>query len=111
MSDRIRRFKNGEGLVAVLYSRGFGAGWSTWNNAEMQEYLVFDRSLVGLVLAGKRDEAAVLAEARFAPEYVCVLGADGLAIEWVPEGGDFEIEEYDGKESVHVIGEHNYLTA
>ena len=41
--------KNGK--VAVLYSSGYGAGWSTWNEGH-REALCMDARIVGPVLAG-----------------------------------------------------------
>jgi hypothetical protein len=94
--------------VAVLYSRGFGAGWYTWNTDH--EGLVFDRELVELVLAGKNNEAAALAEKKYGPD-IYVGGADGLTVTWLPKGTRFEINEYDGRESVRVLGPDDGFTA
>ena len=33
-------------------------------------------------------------------EYICVLGADKLRVEWVSLGTQFRIKEYDGSESI-----------
>lgn len=33
-------------------------------------------------------------------EHICTLGADQLQIEWLPEGTAFQIDEYDGSESI-----------
>lgn len=57
-----------DGTVAVLYSLGYGAGWSTWAHGHEEGFL-FDRELVELVLADKRDEAATLAEKKYPDGY------------------------------------------
>lgn len=45
------------GLVAVLYSPGYGAGWSTWNlEKELNETLLFHPSLVEMVRNNRQDE-------------------------------------------------------
>lgn len=95
------------GKVAVLYSPGYGAGWLTWND---DDRIVFDPRIVEKVRAGKQSEIT--------DEFMKSLGYKGywggaydLEIEWIPEGMAFEINEYDGYESVHIIGERDYLVA
>jgi len=96
-----------DGKVAVLYSPGFGAGWVSWNT-EHSEYLAFDKDLVKAVIDGDLSLAAELAESRCD---IYTGGARDLKIEWLNPGDMFEIEEYDGNESVHVIGNREYLVA
>lgn len=106
-----------DGKVAVLYSPSFGAGWSTWNDDEWGPLLSMHRDIVVCVLDGDKEKAAELAkqlicQAVGKPDiYVCILGARDLKVEWLDKGSQFEIEEYDGSESLHVIGTHRYLTA
>jgi hypothetical protein len=95
-----------DGKVAVLYSPGYGAGWSTWG---APQELVFDPEIVALVEADKHDEVPALLSARGYDFYAG--GAEDLSIKWLPEGTAFRINEYDGNESVEVIGEIDYLTA
>lgn len=106
-----------DGLVAVLYSPGFGAGWSTWVSESWAPLLSLHRDIVQSVLDDNRREAARLAEALIReatgkPDaYVCTLGANDLKVEWIAKGSRFEIEDYDGYESVHVIGSRSYEEA
>lgn len=90
-----------DGLVAVLYSPGFGAGWYTWNT-ELGESILFDPGLVDLVLNLRPDDEI---------EAYCTLkwgsddgayfgGVPDLKVAWVPVGTKFRIDEYDGSESV-----------
>lgn len=97
-----------DGKVAVLYSPGFGAGWYTWNTE--YEGLVFDKELVQALL----DKSSIsfleeIAERKYPGAYLG--GAEDLEIEWIEEGLQFEINEYDGSESIHIIGERQYLCA
>jgi len=93
----MEKYTNGN-MVAVLYSRGFGAGWSTWNQ-EHNEEMMYDKDIVQLYLddAGQ-DAILTLAESKW--PNACLSGIDGLTIEWISEGTEFIIEEYDGRESV-----------
>jgi len=86
------------GQVAILYSPGYGAGWSSWG----EPWMATDRRLIEAYEAGK--DVAALAEQigrdDHQLDYVCVLGATDLTVEWLPEGTAYRIREYDGSESV-----------
>ncbi len=97
-----------DGMVAVLVSKGFGAGWSTWNS-EIAETICMDRDIVEAVISGDINKAIRIATEKCGDFYTG--GASGLKVEWVPKGSAFEIEEYDGSESLHIIGERDYLVA
>lgn len=97
-----------DGMVAVLVSPGFGAGWSTWNS-EHRETLCMDAEIARAVLDGDIDKAVAVAKQKCGDFYEG--GARDLRVEWVKKGSAFEIDEYDGSESLHVIGCHEYLVA
>lgn len=98
-----------EGRVAVLYSPGFGAGWSTWADDDKKEALCMDARIVGPFLAGDKAGAVAAAVAMFPDLYTG--GANDLEVMWIEKGRSFEVEEYDGSESVHVLGDRTYLVA
>lgn len=95
-----------DGKVAVLYSEGFGAGWSTWNTG--LEGLVFHPKIVDMVLNGRQNEidGDWLAE-NLGEEYANVFcgGVNDLTIEWLPIGTKFLITEYDGAESILITND------
>lgn len=97
-----------DGKVAVLVSPGYGAGWSTWNS-ECREVLCFEAEIVEAVLSGDNKAAESIA-ARLCPN-AYLGGASDLCVEWVTKGEAFEIVEYDGSESLNIIGEQSYLVA
>lgn len=97
------------GRVGVVYSPGFGAGWSTWNE-EHKETLCMDARIVDAVLSHDLELAATLAET-LCGDCVYTGGSHKLQVTWLPVGTQFEIDEYDGSESVHVIGSRSYMTA
>ena len=96
-----------DGKVAILFSPGFGAGWYTLN----KEYpeLIFHPEIVRAVLDGDKQKAAKIAS-RICPNCV-TLGAEELEVMWLDEGTEFEIDEFDGSESVHFIGSRGYMIA
>lgn len=103
-----------DGNVAVLYSPGFGAGWSTWcYNSALIETLLFHPLIVEKVESGHENEITTewLVE-QFGKEFedVCCRGVDQLEIEWLPEGTAFRVDEYDGFETV-ITNEHLYYIA
>ena len=96
-----------DGKVAVLYSPGFGAGWSTWNSDNPE--VLFDPEIAQAVLDSNHVLAAEIAERKY--PNCCVLGADDLVVEWLPVGTEFFIKEYDGSESLRLKEELKFETA
>lgn len=91
-----------DGMVAVLVSRGYGAGWSTW----MSDYpeCLFDPVLAQMIIDGADEmEIATVAQKRYPDAYLG--GLDGLDVEWLPVGTKFRVDEYDGAESIEYLGD------
>lgn len=94
------------GLVAVLYSPGYGAGWSTWEG-EYEEEILYSPEAVAWVEGGKEGDLVL-------PEHlsdVYMGGADQLEIKWLPEGTAFQIDEYDGWESLFMRDDSGWFVA
>lgn len=92
-----------DGKVAVIVSHGFGAGWYSWNS-EHQE-LLFHPKLVEMVEQKRNKEI----DDEWVKENLGIDiyagGADGLSIHWLPIGTAFEIDEYDGSESLRTLAD------
>ena len=87
------------GLVGILVSPGFGAGWSTWNDDYPQ--LMFSPKVIEMVeagIAGEIDKEWCLENLGI--DNVYCGGAEDLVVEWLPVGTPFYIHEYDGSESL-----------
>ena len=95
------------GKVAVLYSPGFGAGWSTWNK-EVPE-LVFDPAIVKLVEKDQWDELRTYITLKYPDIYDG--GMRDLAIAWLSVGTEFQITEYDGAESIKIKADIDWMIA
>ena len=95
-----------DGKVAVLVSHGYGGGFHTWG-APIEA--IFDPTLVDLIENFKIQEAIDYVEKTYPDAYVG--GVADLDIEWIPEGVKFIINEYDGSESLQLMGDTNWLTA
>jgi hypothetical protein len=106
LAERVVR----NGRVAVLYSPGFGAGWSTWGDSSLRERLLFDPEVVAWVEGGKKGPLPDL-ESKYGDEYFYDGGASELMIRWVPLGVRFRIHEYDGSESVVLFDEDDWVIA
>ena len=98
-----------DGKVAILYSPGYGAGWSTWNDFEYRETLCMDADIVNAVLEGNLSTAIDIAKKK-CPEIYDGGGKD-LTVYWLDEGEAFEIREYDGNEGVYVVSKMDYMIA
>lgn len=92
----VEKYYNEKDELGVLISRGFGAGWSTWNN----EALAYDKRVIEKWLKGATSSEMM--------EYVVSLGYgkpymggyEDLRLEFVPRGTMFCIHEYDGNETI-----------
>lgn len=117
MSDIPKRLRGGD--VAVLYSSGYGSGWSTWNTSDLKEQLIFDTGVVDLVQSYLDNIITHEQMQRYVSHYiedkykgeVYNNGIDGLDIAWIPVGTKFRIEEYDGNENVICEKDYRWFTA
>jgi hypothetical protein len=88
--------KTENGLVAVLYSPDFGAGWYTWHNVAE---LLFDPKVVDMVMEKTSAETIELyCKTVYGDHYYA--GSCDLEVAWVPTGTEFVIDEYDGAETI-----------
>ena len=93
--------------MKVLISPGYGAGWSTWNTKE----LATDKRVIEAFESGMdEDEMSEYLEG-LGYENVYMGGYCECEIVEVPKGSHFIIKEYDGHESVLILGEDNTLYA
>ena len=88
-----------DGVVAVIVSGGFGAGWSTWNEAED----AFDPDIVRWIEGGKVGEPLKEGDLRYAG------GLEQARIVWLPIGTLFRIDEYDGRETLVTLEDEEYM--
>jgi len=95
------------GKVAVLYSPGFGAGWSTWNKGVPE--IVFDPAVVEFVEKEQWAELTTYVTLKYPGLYTG--GMDSLAVAWLPVGTNFRIGEYDGAESIEIKENIDWITA
>ena len=99
--------KTVDGLVAVLYSPGFGAGWYTWHNISE---LLYDPIVVDMVIEKVSSETIELyCKKVYGDHYYG--GASDLEVAWVPTGTEFVIDDYDGAESITFKDKVNWVTA
>ena len=100
-----------DGHIAILISRGFGAGWYSWHGIEK---LLYDPNIVRMLENPDENED------RFTIERYCEEtygddsyygGIDGLQVVWLPEGTQFLIHEYDGAESIWIKEKLAWKTA
>ena len=95
------------GKVAVLYSPGFGSGWSTWNRGVPD--LVFDPAIVKFVENDQWAELTTYVTLKYPGVYTG--GMKDLAVAWLSVGTEFRIKEYDGAESIEIKEDTDWLVA
>lgn len=97
------KYYNENGEVGVLYSPGYGAGWSTWANGD-EEFFLFDKTLVELALVGA-PISAVESYLKSTGKDKYLGGWGDIQVEFVKPGTAFLIKEYDGYESIEYYNE------
>lgn len=110
MTDRLIR----DGQVAVLYSPGFGAGWSTWchEDLEIRMAMLFDPQIADIVDQGAadwQDKAEAIAKIKYPDSYLG--GLHDLRVRWLPIGTQFRVLEYDGNEDIETRDSVDWFTA
>src|SRR6185312_5154986 len=120
-------------MTKILYSPGFGAGWSTWAHSDKPEFVKFMLTYPPLIEAVENGEKLMpdehrwntadtasahyhpavrqgLAEAKekFGEDYVYCGGADQLAVAEV--SGPFRVDEYDGSESIVEASDQEWIS-
>ena len=95
------------GKVAVLYSPGFGAGWSTWNQQVPE--ILFDPAIVVFVEKDQWAELETFVTLKYPGLYKG--GIKDLAIAWVPEGTLFKVNESNGSESIELKDSDSWILA
>lgn len=95
------------GRVAVLYSPGFGAGWSTWNRRVPG--ILFDPAIVKFIENDQLAELTTYVTLKYPGLYTG--GMQCLAVAWLSVGTEFRIKEYDGAESIEIKNEIDWITA
>jgi len=100
------KLKNADGKVAVIVSPGYGAGWSTWGEAES----CLDGELAQAILDERPlEDLELIAANNWNNQYAG--GVEDCVVQWVQEGQPFEIDEYDGNESLREIYIDDFLVA
>lgn len=98
----------------VVFSPGYGAGWSTWNrdlNPAVTEAMLFDPDLIRAVLAQDWPairEAITAIEDRFPDAYIYV---PSLLIAEDTKGRPFRVTAYDGFEDIEYRDDTQWHTA
>lgn len=101
-----------DGNVAVLYSPNYGAGWYSWHH---NKELLFSPEIVSIIETFddcdvRYDKIIEYMDENYPDVYAG--GAGDLTITWLSEGDVFEIQEYDGYESIRTLANiDNWLIA
>ena len=95
-----------DGKVAVLYSPGYGAGWYSWHQLEE---LLYDPSIVLWLESEEPDKIQNYLTLKYPGEYFG--GLQDLSVQWIDQGAEFRITEYDGAESIEFKDKQEWLIA
>jgi len=93
-------------MVGILVSKGYGAGWSTWNS----KVDPCNKELVELFVNGASDEDKLAKAEEIYPD-AYTGGLLGCEVVMVDEGTLFKINEYDGFESIELKDSDDWRVA
>lgn len=107
---------NEKNEVAVMISRGYGAGWSTWAESDILRHVIFDSRIIRYKFLGEyaehNYESFMKNIVGFAEDIIPYEGGfPALMVQFIPEGTQFRINEYDGSESIEIFDPKNFETA
>ena len=90
--------------VPVIYSPGYGAGWSTWNPDSCSEFLLHDEGIVDLINSNLRSLIPSYIRRNLPDKdqlgFLSLSGHTSLEIRWLDAGTFFRIQQYEGYETV-----------
>lgn len=102
--------KKKNGKIGILYSPGFGAGWSTWvMEWKCKEFMIFDRKLIDAVEKHDLELLQRIMAENYPDAYLG--GMSNLRVMYLDPGTVFKINEYDGHESISIAGSDEFFTA
>jgi hypothetical protein len=99
-----------DGKVAVLYSPGYGAGWSTWARGGRAKIVLYHPKFVEAAENGVEDIDPIAQEI-FGDDDLYTGGWDNIRVAWLPVGTKFRIEEYDGSEHIECADDIEWSVA
>ena len=102
----MEKLEREDGTVAVLVSRGFGAGFVTCG-APIEA--AFDPALVRYILDDDLEGAVQFVESKYPDVYTG--GVEDLEVEWLPKGTSFKFKEHDGSESLLIRDSEEWYVA
>lgn len=103
----VERYYNAVDKLAVLVSKGYGAGWSTWNTYGID--LAIDKRIVEAYMEYKAYERKANLDSlckwldSIGYKNIYMGGWNDLEIVWIDKGYTFRIDEYDGAESIEIL--------
>lgn len=95
-----------DGRVAIIVSPDYGAGWYSWHQIEE---LLYDPSIVLWLESEELDKIENYITLKYPNEYFGSL--KDLSVQWIDEGAEFRIAEYDGAESIELKADTRWLIA
>ena len=99
-------------MPSILYSPGYGAGWSTWADKDQAVFLTQDPTLVSFAQRKATIEEVSNYLKTIYPDNVPYLGGWGdITIFELSKGTLYRIEEYDGSESVVTLSNVEWMVA
>jgi len=90
-----KQYSNNKKDIGILISKGYGAGWYSWNRQFTA--CLYDPEIIQLVLTDRHKLIPELALKKYGEDFF-PDGYKDLVVEWIAVGTRFIVREHDGNE-------------
>lgn len=99
-------------MTKILISPGYGAGWSTWADDSVQEFMLKDPTLVAMAeRKASKQEVADYIDSKHPDDNIYTGGWHNIRVVELPAGALFKVNEYDGDESIETRDGTDWIVA
>lgn len=99
-------------MTKILISPGYGAGWSTWADDSVQEFMLKDHMLVAMAERKAPQQEVDNYLWRIHPDdNIYTGGWHNIRVVELPAGTLFRVSEYDGDESIETRDGTDWIVA
>ena len=99
-------------MAKILISPGYGAGWSTWSDSSVKEFLLKDPTLIAMAERNAPEqEVKDYIDKTHPNAHVYTGGWRDIEVVELADGTLFKVNEYDGYESIETKDDAEWSVA
>lgn len=99
-------------MAKILISPGYGAGWSTWADDSVRNFMLKDPTLIAMAeRKATQQEVNDYVESQHPDDNIYTGGWKNIRVVELPAGTLFKVNEYDGDESIETRDGTDWIMA